>query len=122
MKNTAAFVLALIGAIFGAIGGIMWTTCADTCADIVAEAGPYIAGFVILGIGGAILGLIGGIQAYGGKKGGFLLTLLGGIFQVGQLILACVFLGEFNFGLNVCTLVAIILFVIALIFIRKKAA
>lgn len=119
-KNVVAFVLALVGAIFGLIGGILWTACADTCATIVGEAGPYIAGFVILGMGGAVLALVGGIQAFGYRKGGFVLTLSGLILQVGQLILACVFTEGFIFVLNLWTMLSIVLLVVAVIFAHKK--
>lgn len=119
-KNTAAFVLALIGSIFGLIGGILWTACADTCAGIIAEAGPYVFGFVILGMGGAVIALVGGIRAYGFHKGSFATILIGLVFQVAQLILACVFLGGFSFMLNLWTLLSILLLLIAAIYARRQ--
>lgn len=120
-KNTAALVLAILGAISGLIGGILWTACADTCSGLVAEAGLYIIGFVVLGIGGAVIALIGGIQAFGFKKSGFVLTLIGLIFQIGQLIFACVFLGGFSFILNLWTILSIILLLVAVILAHRKA-
>lgn len=119
-KNVAAFVLALVGAICGLIGGILWSACAEACADIVGSSGGYIAGFVILGIGGAVLALIGGIQALGYKKGRLLLTVLGLVFEVGHIILACVFVEGFSFVLNVWTLLSILLLVISVIMIVMK--
>lgn len=126
-KNTAAFVLALIGSIFGLIGGILWTACADALNSVesaVAGTGSttvYLVFFIILGIGGAVLSLVGGIQAFGFKKGRLALIVAGLLFQVGMLITACVAVGGFSFLLNLCTIVAIILLVIAVIFARRKA-
>lgn len=126
-KNTAALVLAIIGAVFGLIGGILWTACADLVGSVESAAtgsngnsAVYLACFIILGIGGAVLALVGGIQAFGYRKGGFVLTLIGLLFQVGQLIAACVAVEGFSFLLNLCTLVSIILLVVAVIFAHKK--
>lgn len=127
MKNTGAFVCGLIGAIFGLIGGILWTACADVLNTAVSAAGGdggsmtvYLVCFIILGIGGAVLALIGGIQAFHFKKGGFLCTLLGLLFQVGHLIANCVGVGGFSFLLNICTIVSIILLLVATILACKK--
>lgn len=119
-KNTAAFVLALLGAIFGLIGGILYAACADACATVVKSSTGYIAGFAILGVGGAVIALIGGIQSFGFKKGGFFLILSGLLMQVGQLILACVFIGAFSFALNLWTILAIVMLVVSAIFAAKK--
>lgn len=126
-KNTATFVLALIGAIFGLIGGILWTACADAVNNVESavtggtSSTVYMVCFIILGIGGAVVALVGGIQAFGYKKGAFVLTLVGLLLQVGMLIASCVYVSGFSFLLNICTIVAIILLVIAVVFafIRK---
>ncbi len=119
-KNTAAFVLALIGAILGLIGGILWTACADAVNSVGGDGTVYLVCFIILGMGGAVLALVGGIQAFGFKKGAFALTFLGLLFQVGMLIAACVAVEGFSFVLNLCTILSIILLVIAVVFARKK--
>ena len=126
-RNTAAFVLALLGAIFGLIGGILWPACADAIGSIESAVSGgssttvYLVFFIILGIGGAVLALVGGIRAFGYKKGGFVLVLLGLLFQIGMLITACVAVEGFSFLLNLCTIVAIILLVIATVFAHRKA-
>ena len=121
VKNTACFVCALIAAIFGLIGGILWSACASACAEMGADDGTlYLIGFIILGIGGSVVALIGGIQAYGFKKAGFPLVLVGLLLQVGQLILACVAVEGFSFVLNLCTIVSIILLIVAVVFARRK--
>ncbi|MCM1289356.1 MAG: hypothetical protein NC132_01710 [Corallococcus sp.] len=127
MKNTGAFVCGLLGAIFGLIGGILWTACADVLNSAVTAAGGnggsmtiYLVCFIVLGIGGAVLALIGSIQSFHFKKGGFALTLLGFLFQVGHLVANCVGVGGFSFLLNICTLVSIILLLVATILARKK--
>lgn len=121
-KNTAALVLAIIGAIFGLIGGIVWTACADTCADIVKSSTLYTVAFAVLGIGGAVLSLIGGIQAFGFKGGALALSVIGFICQIANLIVQCVFLEGFSFVLSLCTIVAIILLLLATIFAARKPA
>lgn len=126
-KNTAAFVCAIIGAIFGLIGGILWTACADAINGVESavsgsggSATVYMVCFIILGIGGAVIALIGGIRAWGYKKGAFALTLVGLLFQVGTLIAACVAVEGFSFVMNLCTIVSIILLVVAVVFARRK--
>lgn len=119
-KNTAALVLAIIGAICGIIGAIMWTACADACANIVGSSTIYTVGFIVLGLGGAVLSLIGGIQAYGFKKGGFGFSLVGFLFQVGNLILQCVFAEGFSFVLSLWTIIAILLLLIETIMSKRK--
>ena len=119
-KNVAAFVLALIGAITGFIGGILWTAFADACVSISGEGALWMVGFIVLGLGGSLIGLIGAIQAFGFKKGGLPLIALALVLQIGQLILACVAAESFAFVLNFWTLIAIVLFAIALFFARTK--
>lgn len=119
-KNTAALVLSILGAIFGVIGGILWATCADTCADIVQSSTGYTIGFIALGVGGSVLSLIGGIQAFGFKKAGLPLSVVGLLLQVGNFVLECVFLGGFSFVLSLWTILAMIMLVIATVFAAKK--
>lgn len=120
-KNTASLVLAIIGSVFGIIGAVMWSACADACADIVGSSSGYTAGFIILGLGGAIVSLIGGIQAFGFKRGRFLLSVIGLLMQIGNLILQCVFAEGFSFALSLCTILSIILLLVATIFAKKNA-
>lgn len=118
--NTAALVLAILGTICGVIGGLMWATCADACAGVVGTSGGYVAGFCILGIGGAALSLIGGIQAFGYKKSELGLSVIGFLMQVANFILQCVFLGGFSFTLSVWTILAIVLLLLETIMSAKK--
>lgn len=60
------------------------------------------------------------IQAFGFKKDGLPLIALAFVLQIGQLILACVAAESFAFVLNFWTLIAIVLFAIALFFARRK--
>lgn len=119
-KNTASLVLAIFGAIFGIIGGLMWTACADTCADIVGGGTGYTIGFLVLGIGGAVLSLIGGIQAYGNKSGKMGLSVTGLLCQIANIVLQCVFLGGFSFILSLWSILAAILLLLATVFAARK--
>lgn len=119
-KNTASLVLAIIGAICGLIGGIMWATCADACANIVGSSTLYTVLFLVFGIGGAVISLIGGIKAFTYQKGRFGLSLFGWLLQVANLIVQCVFAEGFSFVLSLWTLLAIILLLVATILSRKS--
>ncbi len=119
-KNTAALVLSILGAIFAVIGGILWAACADTCAEVVQSSTGYTVGFLALGIGGAVISLIGGIQAFGFKRAGLALSVVGLLMQVGNLVLECVFLGGFSFVLSLWTILALIMLVIATVFAARK--
>lgn len=127
-KNTAALVLSILSAIFGLIGGIMWAACARTCAGVSSALGGsggipagYMIGFIGLGIGGALLTLIGGIQAFSFKKAGLPLSILGFLLQTGCLVLQCVFLGGFAFTLSLCTIVSILMAFLQMFFAARKA-
>lgn len=120
-KNTAALVFAIVGAILGTIGAIMWATCAETCAGIVGSSTGYTIGFIALGIGGAVVSLIGGVQAFGFKKAGGGLSAFGLVLQIGNLILQCVFAGGFSFTLSACTLLSIVLLLLGTVFAFKKS-
>lgn len=119
-KNIAALVFAILGAVFGVIGALMWSACADTCAGIDASANGYTAGFIILGIGGSVLSLIGGIRAYGFNSGRLALSVIGLLMQIGNLILECVFLGGFSFIMSVWTLLALLMLLLGTCFAAKK--
>ena len=110
----------MIGAIFGLIGGILWTACADAVNTIAGNSTLYLILFIVLGIGGAVLALVGGIQALHFKKGGLALTLVGLLFQIGLIIAACVYVGGFSFLLTLPTLVAVILLLVGTILAAKK--
>lgn len=123
-KNTAPFVCGLLGAIFGLIGGILWSACSATLADAQASlnAGssmvPYVACFVIFGIGGGVISFVGSIMAFGWKKAGFPLLLVGTLFQVATIVAAFVLLrgaSGLGFALSIFSIIAVILLVVATI-------
>lgn len=119
-RNTGAFVCGLLGAVCALIGGLMWSTCAESCAGFGMDVGIYMVGFLGCGVGGAVLALIGAILSFGYKKGGFALLLIGFLLQIGQLAVACIFYQGFSLIMNISTLLAIILLLIAMILARKK--
>ena len=131
-KNVAALVLGIIGAIFAFLGGILWAACSSavgTVADAVGDSGEkvnqtiYMAVYIILGIGGGVLSLIGSIQAFNLKrKPGLILSILGFVFQIGVLIASCIQVGGFYFALAVLPLIAIILLLIEVIMAARKPA
>lgn len=127
-KNTAALVFGILGGIFGLIGAIMWAACAKTCADVSGGLGGstslpigYMLGFLALGGGGAVMGLIGGIQAYGFRRAGLVLSIFALLFEIGDLVLEFVFLGGFSFTLFIATIVAILMCFLEVCFAARKA-
>lgn len=126
-KNTAALAFAILCGIFGLIGGIMWAACAKTCAGFASATGVngtmpigYMIGFIALGIGGALLSLIGGIRAYSFQGGGTALSVLGFLMQAGCLALECFFVEGFSFTLSLCTLVAVLMGLLQSCFAARK--
>ena len=126
-KNTGALVCSIIGAVFAVLGGILWASCADAAGAIGSAAGGdrtmstvYMVVYLVLGIGGGVLALLGGIRAYGGKTKATFLCALGGLMQVGNLIAQCVSVGGFSFLLSLSTLVAIVLLLVATILCAKN--
>lgn len=126
-KNTGALVCSIIGAIFAILGGILWASCADAVGAIGSAAGGdstlptvYMVVFLILGIGGGAIALLGGIRAYGGKSKATFLCVLGFLTQIGNLIAQCVCVSGFSFLLSLSTLLAIVLLLIASILSAKN--
>lgn len=122
-KNIAALVLGIIGAVCGVIGGIVWAACADSCAGMVIGGGAatiYLVGFILLGIGGAVFSLVGCIQAFAFKGGRLALSIVGLLMETACLILECLFIRGFAFGLSLWTLLAIVLLLIETVFAAKK--
>lgn len=126
-KNTAALVFGILGGIFGLIGAIMWAACAKTCADVSGGLGGdttisagYMLGFIALGGGGAVMGLIGGIQAYGFKRVGLGLSVFALLLEIGDLVLEYLFLGGFSITLFLATILSVLMLFLATCFAARK--
>jgi hypothetical protein len=130
-KNTAAFVCGLIGAIFGLLGGILCSACTGLLAALEEGANavsgasgnttlPYLIVFIVLGIGGSVIALVGAIQALGYKKAAFPLCLVGLLLQVGTLICGFVGYGVAELYVGIGTIVAVVLLIVATVFSRRK--
>ena len=126
-KNVAALVFGILGAISGLVGAIMWAACARTCAGFSGAMGGgssvpigYMLGFIALGGGGAVIGLIGGIQAYGFKRAGLGLSLFALVLEIGDVILEYVFSGGFSFTLFLSTLLSTLMFLLSTCFAARK--
>lgn len=123
-KNVAALILGIIGAICGFVGAVLWASCADfvyNCEGSIAEGLGNPAGggtviytvlFVVLGIGGAVLSLIGSIQAFNYARGRLILSLLGFFFGAGCLAVECVMIGTFAFLTSGFTIIAVVLLLV----------
>lgn len=119
-KNIAALVFAILGAVFGIIGAFMAATCADTCAGFMEKSSTfYTIAFFVLGIGGAVLSLIGGIKAFS-FNGGFGLSLFGLLMQIATFVLQCVLVEDFILMLSLWTLLSIVMLLLATVFAKRK--
>ena len=128
-KNIGTLVCAIIGTVFGVISAILWAACADLANSIDSATGGsgnaatlYLALFLILGLGGSVLSLIGGIQAFNYKKAGLVLSVIGLLMQLGMIIVECVSVGGFSFLLTFITIIALVLFLVATILAGVKKA
>ena len=128
-KNTVALVFGIIGAICAFLGGLFWASCVDliNCSEAASETDGmwlYSVFFVVLGIGGAVIALIGSIQAYNYGRGRFVLSFIGLLFEAGCLAVQIVLLmtlGEKgHFLLMSLTIVALILLLAETIFSAGK--
>ncbi len=126
-KNTGALVFSIIGAIFAILGGILWATCADAIGSIGGAAGGdtttptiYMIVFLVLGIGGGVIALLGGIRGYGEKSKATFLCVLGTLMQIGNLIAQCVSVSGFSFLMSLSTILAIVLLIVATILCAKN--
>lgn len=127
IKNTGALVCSIIGAIFAVIGGIVWASCADVIGSIGNavsgdSTGPtiYMIVFLVLGIGGGAIALIGGIRGYGGNSMATFLCALGTLMQVGNLIAQYIAMQSFSFMLSLSTLLAVVFLLVATILCAKN--
>lgn len=127
--NVPSLVLAILGALFGIIGAILWATVADFAGAVVGGFGGdnstqtvYLVCFIVLGVGGALLSLIGGICAHVGKRGaGIGLSVVGFLFQIGSFVTQCVAVSGVDFLFSLPTMLAIVLLLIATCFSGRRA-
>lgn len=132
-KNMAAFVCGLIGAIFGLLGGILCSACTGLLAaveEVVNEVNgstttvspifSYLLVFIVFGIGGSVIALIGAIQAYGYKKAGFPLCLVGLLLQFGTLVAGFIGYGVAELYVGLGTVVSVVLLIVATVFSKRK--
>ena len=80
----------------------------------------YMIVFLVLGIGGGVISLLGGIRGYGRQSKATFLSVLGLLMQIGNLIAQCISVGGFSFLLSLSTLVAIVLLLIATVLCAKN--
>lgn len=119
-KNIVALILGLAGAIAGIVGGFIWAGFAKTCANATENVSAYTAGFTILGIGGAVVALLGAINSYSYKRSGFILSLIALGMEVGQFALACACIKQFDILVNFFTVICIILLTLTAFFAFRK--
>lgn len=130
-KNTAAFACGLIGAILGLLGGILCSACtgllaaAEEAANAISGASgnttlPYLIVFIILGIGGSVVALVGAIQAFGYKKAGFPLCLVGLLLQLGTLIAGFVGYGVAELYVGLGSIASVVLLIVATVLSRRQ--
>ncbi len=127
-KNIAPLVCGIIGTFFGLIGGFFWVSCADFWGTMneVAEVGRaetiWMVLFIVFGLGGPVIGLIGSILAFGFKRAGGVLLLFAMLFCIGHIVVTMLYTeGMFTFVGEMFTIFALILFLVAVCFGFRKA-
>lgn len=110
----AALVVGLVGGIFCLIGGMCLTACAEALALIPGEFDYSIFGY-LLGIGGAIVGIVGAALALKNGKIAGILMLIGFAMSVGLIIIFIVAYEAFSSMNLVSAIILLVAAILALI-------
>ena len=130
-KNIAPLICGIIGTVFGLVGGFLWVACADCIHGLDAALSGDTGGnmvwtvlFILFGLVGPVLGLIGAILAFGYKRAGGALLLVALLFCIGHIVVTVIYTGAgffTNFVMEACTIFALILYLVATCFGFRKA-
>lgn len=130
-KNIAPLICGIIGTVFGLVGGFLWVACADCIHGLDAALSGDTGGnmvwtvlFILFGLVGPVLGLIGAILAFGYKCAGGALLLVALLFCIGHIVVTVIYTGAgffTNFVMETCTIFALILYLVATCFGFRKA-
>ena len=130
-KNIAPLICGIIGTVFGLVGGFLWVACADCLHGLDAALSGDTGGntvwtvlFILFGLVGPVLGLIGAILAFGYKRAGGALLLVALLFCIGHIVVTVIYTGAgffANFVMEMCTIFALILYLVATCFGFRKA-
>lgn len=130
-KNIAPLICGIIGTVFGLVGGFLWVACADCIHGLDAALSGDTGGnmvwtvlFILFGLVGPVLGLIGAILAFGYKRAGGALLLVALLFCIGHIVVTVIYTGAgffTNFVMETCTIFALILYLVATCFGFRKA-
>ena len=63
-KNIAPLICGIIGTVFGLVGGFLWVACSDCAYYGLPLDTIWLLLFILFGLGGPVLGLIGSILAF----------------------------------------------------------
>ena len=115
-KNIAPLICGIIGTVFGLVGGFLWVACADCIHGLDAALSGDTGGnmvwtvlFILFGLVGPVLGLIGAILAFGYKRAGGALLLVALLFCIGHIVVTVIYTGAgffTNFVMETCTIFA----------------
>ena len=92
-KNGTALAAAIIATPVGLAGGVYWALLSNVYHP---QGGWYILGFILLGMVGPLLGLMGGMLAFGWHRSGWVLLALACVCAAALVPLSCVYAGEFR--------------------------
>lgn len=124
-KNIAPLICGIIGTVFGLVGGFLWVACSDCAYYGLPLDTIWLLLFILFGLGGPVLGLIGSILAFGYKRAGGALLLIALLFCIGHIAATVAFMAElglgFSFWLEIFTIFALILYLVATCFGFRKA-
>lgn len=92
-KNGTALAAAIIATPVGLAGGVYWALLSNVYHP---QGGWYILGFILLGMVGPLLGLMGGMLAFGWHRSGWVLLALACVCAAALVPLSCVYAGDFR--------------------------
>ena len=92
-KNGPALAAAIIAVPVGLAGGIYWVAFSNVHHT---QSAVYILCFIVLGMVGPLIGLVGGMLGFGWHRSGGVLLSVAALFAVALVPLSCVYAGEFR--------------------------
>ena len=92
-KNGTALAAAIIATPVGLAGGIYWALLSGVYHP---QGAVYILCFIVLGMVGPLIGLTGGMLAFGWHRSGWVLLALACVCAAALVPVSCVYAGEFR--------------------------
>ena len=116
--NFGALLPAVFATPFGLAGGFYWAVLSHVYHS---QNAVFILCFIFLGMVAPLLGLTGGILAYGFRRSGCAVAAFAALCAAALVVLSCVYAGEFRFVGEIFTLVSLALLAVTIPFSLRRA-